>query len=155
MDCMRIIPAGAKYESKVYVIDKDKLIVKLDCMCKDFIFRRKIKIGESADVKYFSIPCKHLKPIVEALEKQGYKLKVPKEMVGSDRCTAELKRFLFERSGGLCECGCGRVAQEVHRKVPKINGGKYNEWNCVYLSKICHQLITYQPWQSSPGSKSK
>ena len=39
----RIIPCGAKYESKIYVIDKLKLIYKLDCLCGDFngVYREK------------------------------------------------------------------------------------------------------------------
>jgi len=150
---MRSIPAGTKYDSIVYVIDDKKLIVKLDCQCGDFKFRRIKKIGVASDVKYYAEPCKHLRPVVEALEKQGYVLKKPKPMKGAERCTAALRRFLFERSDGICECGCGRQGEEVHRKVPKANGGKYSRENCVLLNAECHKRITYQPWHASPGSK--
>lgn len=127
-----------------------KFIFKIHCDCPDFLNRRLKSIWDFADKKIVETPCKHLKPVVDALIKQGYTLKKQKEMKGTDKCTAELRRFLFERSDGLCECGCGRPGEEVHRKVPKTNGGKYNKENCVLLNKKCHENITFQPWHSSP-----
>ena len=77
-------------------------------------------------------------------------------MKGTDKCTAELRRFLIERSNGICEMYCcEKAGEEVHRKIPKTNGGKYNKDNCVLLCPECHKKITFQKWQGSPGSKRK
>lgn len=150
---IRIIELKNEHESKVYLIDDKKIIYKLDCRCGDFTYRRIKQLGQFSDIKTYEIPCKHLKEIVEVLEKQGYILKKPKPMTGTDKCTAELRRFLIERAKGLCECGCGKPGEEVHRKTARTNGGKYNEWNCVFLNGECHKRITYQSWHSSPGAK--
>lgn len=143
---MRIITINSKdYESKVYVIDEKKLIYKLDCDCRDFIHRRLKRIGQVADIKVFSEPCKHLKTIVKALEGQGYTLKKPKPMQGSDRCTAELRRFLIERSNGICEIyNCDKPGTDCHRKIRKSSGGKYNKSNCVLLCNEHHKKIHSQ-----------
>ena len=145
-----------EYEQIVKYLVESKIIYFIDCTCKDFEHRRIRKEGQLSDIKYYAIPCKHLEPIVKVFEMQGLTLKKPKPMTGTDKCTAELRRILIERAEGLCECGCGKVGQEVHRKVAKTNGGKYNEDNCVLLNGECHKLITYQPWYASPGAnKSK
>ena len=145
---------GEIYDCTVKVIDKIKTIVWIDCTCDDFINRRIKKVGQFSDIKYFFEPCKHLKPVVEALEKQGYTLKRPKPMEGTDKCTAELRRKIMERSGGICEMlGCGHPGIEIHRKIPKTNGGKYNEDNCILLCLDCHHNITFQKWQGTPGAK--
>ena len=146
---MRIIPIYERYESSIHVIDETKSIFKLECKCGDFVYRRLYKVGD----KIFSKPCKHLRPGVEALEKQGYVLKKPKPMDGTDKCTPELRKFLIKRSNGFCECNCGRPGQEVHRKTSKLDGGKYNEDNCVFLNGECHKAITFQKWHGSPGAK--
>lgn len=149
----RMISPGKEYESKIYAIDELKMIVKLDCQCKDFQFRKIKKVGELADIKYFAFPCKHLKPFVERLQKQGYKMKIPKEMIGSDKLTAELRRKLLIRAGNKCECGCERTELlEVHRKTRGSNGGKYNMINCQVLAKECHDLRHANEFQ---GSKSR
>jgi len=139
---MRLIYVGEKYESKIYVIDGEKLIFKLDCMCGDFVFRRKKKIGELADVKYFAEPCKHLKPFVKRLIEQGYKLKKPKEMIGADKLTMKLRKRLKDRAGFKCENpGCHETENlEVHRMTRGSVGGKYNMTNCVVLCAECHKL---------------
>ncbi len=138
---MRSIPAGAKYNSIVWVDDKTKIITKLICKCGDFAFRRIKKVGEFADTKYYAEPCKHLKPVVEALEKLGYKLKKLKEMIGSDKLSAKLRKKLMERANNKCECGCeSEELLEVHRKTRRSAGGKYNMDNCQVLNSECHKL---------------
>lgn len=144
---MRIITINSKkYESKVYVIDEKKLIVKLDCLCHDFQFRRIKKVGELNDIKYFAEPCKHLKPIVEALESQGYTLKIPEEMIGSDKLTPKLKEQLLERANYKCQAdNCEETENlEIHRKTRQSNNGKYNEKNCVVLCSECHKMRHYK-----------
>ena len=141
------------YEQIIKFLTPSKTIYFIDCNCRDFEFRRLKSVGQVFDIKVFAYPCKHLKPLISIYEDEGFKLKQPKPMTGTDNCTAKLRKCLIERSNGLCECGCGRVGQEVHRKIAGVNGGKYNESNCVLLNAECHKLITFQKWQSSPGVK--
>ena len=141
MTDIRNIPVGREYRSKISVIDENKMIVKLDCNCNDFIFRRIKRIGECADLKYFATPCKHLKKGVIALEKQGYKLKIPEEMIGEDHLTVALKNTLLIRANWKCECGCQGTEQlQIHRKMRGVAGGKYNNKNCIVLTKECHRM---------------
>lgn len=72
----RIIELKNKYESKAYLIDDKKIIYKLDCKCGDFTHRRIKQAGQFSDIKTYEIPCKHLKPVVDALIKQGYTSRV-------------------------------------------------------------------------------
>jgi 5-methylcytosine-specific restriction endonuclease McrA len=137
---MRLIDVSKRYESKIYVIDDQKLIIKLDCECRDFQFRRIKKIGDCPEIKYYSEPCKHLKPFVERLQKMGYKLKVPEEMIGSDKMTKQLWKQLLDRAGNKCEeTGCENTdLLTAHRRVRGSNGGKYNMKNCIVLCRDCH-----------------
>jgi len=145
---------GETYDCSVKVIDEKKLIYFLDCTCWNFVNRRIEKSGQFSDIKYYSHACKHLKKVVDALIKQGYTLKKPKPMTGTDKCTTELRKKIIERSDGICEMpNCEHKGIEVHRKVPRTNQGKYNEDNCILLCKEHHQLVTYQPWHNSPGAK--
>lgn len=137
-----IITKKSKYKSKVYILEKEKIIYKLDCLCKDFQMRRIKRVGENADRKYFSTACKHLKPIVIALEKAGYKLKVPCEMEGSNKLTADVKRKVIERSNGICEIeSCDILANRFHRIVRGSNGGKYTIENTRHLCEEHHKMI--------------
>lgn len=119
-----------------------------------WIGSRRIKEhGDFCDRKFYAEPCKHLKPIIEMYERDyGFTLKKPKPMEGTDKPTAALKRALEERSGGLCETGCGQKAVHIHRKVRGSNGGKYSEENCVYLCPDCHRRIHSSEFS---GSRSK
>ena len=139
---MRIIPVGKKYDSKIYVLDEGKVIFKLDCLCPDFTFRRIKKIGEFADVRYFAKPCKHLVEYVDRLIQQGYTLKIPPEMLGSDTLKVKLRRELLERAENKCEdLNCGSdVRLQIHRKCRGKVGGKYNKLNCVVLCATHHQM---------------
>lgn len=150
---MRIVPAGKKYESKIYVIDEQKLIFKIICKCKDFQHRRIKRVGEFNDRKYFAEPCKHLKPYVERLENQGYKLKKHEPMEGPDKLTAEIKRQVEARSGSVCECeGCEDVAARFHRVVRGSNGGKYIPENIKHTCENHHKQIHASEFH---GSKSR
>ena len=150
---MRTISFEERYEYFLKVDDEKKLIIKLNCLCKDFEFRRRKKVGEYADIKYFAEPCKHLKPYVDALIKQGYNLKKPAEMIGATKLTIPMRRKLMERANYECECGCGEIYNlEVHRKVRGSAGGKYNEANCEVLTHDHHALRHANEF---PGGKSK
>lgn len=139
---MRIIQVAKKYESKIYLSEDPQIIFKLDCQCPDFRFRRIKKIGEFADVKYYATPCKHLKQAVEALERIGYKLKKPKELMGPDKLTKKLRKQLLERANYKCESPRCEATEllKIHRKTRGSNGGKYNMENCIVLCKECHDL---------------
>jgi len=166
----------AGYEQVLKYLVESKSIYFIDCTCGNFSGAYKPKeivkgevIKEAkwfpgkrlkntdrfSDTTFYAEPCKHLEPIVKVFEAQGLILKRPKPMEGTDKCTAELRRFLINRSQGLCECGCGRPGEEAHRKVAKTNGGKYNESNCVLLNTECHRAITFQKWQGTPGAKNE
>ena len=146
---------GETYYCRIKLNDETKTILWIDCECWNFVNRRIIPSGQLSDKKYqFAEPCKHLKKQVDALIQQGYTLKKPKPMTGTDKCTTELRRFLVERSAGVCEMyNCVKTGIEVHRKIPKTNGGKYNKDNCVLLCPDCHRKMTFQKWQGSPGAK--
>lgn len=138
---MRILEVYSEYDSKIYILDKEKLMTKLSCECPDFKFRKIKKINEGPDIKYYANPCKHLKLFVYELEKQGYNLKIPKEMVGLPYLTEKLKKELLDRANNMCECGCKiKLRLTIHRKMRGSNGGKYNKENCVVLTQNCHQL---------------
>jgi len=136
-----IITINGKYESKIYTLDEEKLIYKMDCECKDFIYRRIKAVGEFADIKYYYTPCKHLKNYVEDLIKRGFKLKVPKEE-GKQSLTMEVKNKVIKRSNNICEMnGCLNEAFYFHRLIRGSNGGNYTFENIKHLCGDCHRLI--------------
>jgi hypothetical protein len=151
---MKITPvlSGKKYETKIYTIGKT--ICKIDCLCGDFQFRRKKKVGELADTKYYAEPCKHLKYAVDSLIQLGFKFKKPKAMIGAEKLTSKLRNKLLERANFTCEdSGCGSTEQlEIHRRTRGSNGGKYNMDNCIVLCKACHDARHYNEF---PSGKSK
>ncbi len=133
---------GEIYDCRVKVDDIKKIILWIDCSCWNFVNRRIQKSGVFSDIVYYAEPCKHLKPIVEVLEKQGYTLKKPKPISGNIKCTSELRRFLVNRSGGICEMNmCNNIGECVHRIIRGNSCGRYNEDNCVLLCSDCHKKI--------------
>lgn len=146
----------AGYEQRVNYLLESKEIFFIDCTCPNFTgivedkngkpkwigSKRMYTSGLYADQKFYANPCKHLKPIITCAEMQGFKLKKPKPMEGTDKCTAELRRFLIERSGGICEMyNCEKIGICVHRKVRRVSGGKYNKDNCVLICSEHHKEI--------------
>ena len=140
------------YEVTMKFLLESKTIYFIGCTCPNFtgivkdkngkpklIGSRRIKaVGELADTKYFAEPDKHIKPFLKYYESQGFKLKQPKPMTGTDKCTAALREELLERANNQCE-ECGEIGQDIHRIVQGKNGGKYNEKNCVLLCKRRHK----------------
>lgn len=137
---MRILNLKNKYESKLYLLDQDKLIFKLDCLCKDFQHRKIKKIGKNSDVKYYSEPCKHLKKSVDLLLKLGYKLK-KQNNIGKTYVDAKLRKQILERSKGICEMNCNELATDYHRIIRGSNGGKYSLKNVKHLCNEHHKLV--------------
>ena len=150
---MRIINLDLRYQTKIYVLDDMKSIYKVDCTCPDFVNRRMRSVGDFADKKYYALPCKHLRPFVERLIKQGYILKIPQEMLGPDKLTVGVKRKVIERSGEICEVEtCIEKAIVFHRNIRGSNGGKYTLENTRHLCSNHHKLIHSNEFS---GSKSK
>lgn len=133
------------YDCTVKVIDEEKLICWIDCTCWNFINRRLKAVGQFSDIKVFAEPCKHLKLIVEALEKQGYRLKQQKKENGSDSPSRTLKNALFERARNKCENPHCQNTDflTIHRIIRGGNGGKYNMENCEVLCTECHRNRHY------------
>jgi len=142
---------GSKiYDCTVKVIDNEKLIIWIDCTCWDFVNRRLKSIGENADKKVFQTPCKHLKKIVDALLKLGYKLKNPEPMNGPTKLTANIIRLITERSNGNCEVeSCPNKATQFHRVIRGFNGGKYTLENTRHICKDHHKSIHQNEFQTS------
>lgn len=140
------------YDCSVKVDDKKKLIVWIDCTCWNFINRRIKFVGDFADKKTYAEPCKHLKPVVDALIKIGFTLKQPKAMEGPDKITAEVKRGVSDRSGGICEVlECSGPGQAFHRNVRGSNGGKYTIDNVKHLCLNHHKFIHGNEFPGSHG----
>jgi len=140
------------YELTIKFMPKQKLIYFIDCTCPDFYNRRLKGNLEFSDKTTSATPCKHLKPYIKFYEKvHGFKLKVPKQMEGTEKPTAQLRKALIERSGGLCEANCGNLGRHIHRKIRGSNGGKYSEENCVYLCENCHKAIHGNEFKGSKG----
>jgi len=130
------------YDCTVKVDDKTKLIMWIDCTCWNFVNRRMRVVGDYADKKVYAEPCKHLKLVVDALIKNGYELKQPKAMDGPDKMTAEVRKGVLDRSGGICEFPeCQYPGQTFHRNVRGSNGGKYTIDNVRHLCLKHHKFI--------------
>ena len=50
--------------------------------------------------------------------------------------TASIRQNVFVRSRGICECGCGRVAEEMDHAMSRRV--RQTERNCWALSSRCH-----------------
>lgn len=59
--------------------------------------------------------------------------------------TKNTKRAAWERSGGICQCGCGQritTPEYDHWPVPAALGGSNALNNCRVLDKRCHRKLT-------------
>jgi len=129
-------------------------IFKMSCTCPDFTeFGHKlITIGENVDKKVMIKPCKHLKPAIDFLIKNDWKLKQVKEMIGTEICSSNLRERLLERANYRCEKlrGGERCLNyenlQIHRKIRGSNGGKYNMDNCIVVCKECHKREHQGEW---------
>jgi hypothetical protein len=143
------VKGSKEYDCTIKVLDKQKLIIWIDCTCWDFMNRRLKSIGENADKKIFAEPCKHLKRIVDALIKLGYKLK-KQELTGPSKLTASVIRAVVERSNGKCEVeSCPNKATQFHRIVRGSNGGKYTLENTKHICKYHHKSIHQNEFPSN------
>ena len=140
------------YEITLKFLLESKQIYFIDCTCGDFVNRQLKEQGILADKKVYAEPCKHLKKLTDFYEREyGFTIKRPKQMEGTNNCTAGLRKALLKRSGGLCENNCGKSGVCVHRKIRGSNGGKYNEENCVLLCVECHKFIHGNEFRGSKG----
>lgn len=57
----------------------------------------------------------------------------------------QVKLQAWERSGGICECGCRQKilgTPEYDHRLEDYVGGKNDLENCMVMSKRCHRLKT-------------
>lgn len=91
--------------------------------------------------KFSATPCKHLRDQVEALFKQGYKLKQKNSNEGEDKCNAKLRKAILEVCKNQCiveDCEEKNNLQ-IHRIIPGYLGGKYSLMNCDALCPDHHK----------------
>ena len=153
---------GVSYTVSIRLDVDKKEIVWMSCTCPSFtgiaenrMIKSKIKpFGLFADKSYrHAEPCKHLQDIIEYLKREeGYTVRPIKEIHGTDKCTAKLRKALIKRSGNMCECGCGRKGACAHRIMRGHNGGKYCLENCIWLSIECHKAVHQN---DSKGARSR
>lgn len=138
---MRVLSYQIKdYDCRIWLNDKDKLILKIDCDCWNFVNRRIQRIGKVFLTKYKTSPCKHLKMPINALLKQGYNFKQITYDKGLDKITPKLKKQLLSLYKNQCATeNCHNTNLEFHRIIPGYLGGKYNLTNVIVLCSACHK----------------
>lgn len=142
----RTIYIENEYEPFITVSDELKLIVKMRCLCTNFQ-RGLRRIGKVQDIKVSAEPCPDLVLEVNRLISQGYTFKTPTENIGLDKLTPKLRREILAKWENKCAYPkCTETKVEIHRYIPKVNGGKYSIDNCKPLCKPHHDLFTPQPW---------
>ena len=55
-----------------------------------------------------------------------------------DEIPPSVRKAVRVRSGGWCECGCGRPAEHVHHRKLRSQGGRHELVNLLHLSFYCH-----------------
>ena len=65
-----------------------------------------------------------------------------------DDIPATVRKAVRARSGGICECGCGRPAQHVHHRKLRSQGGRHELPNLLHLSHACHAAAHGNPERS-------
>lgn len=142
-EIMRTIQLQNKYEGSVVVDDDKKKIMKLHCMCYDFLHRRIHKVGNNMEFKRYATPCKHLIKVFDAFIKQGYILRVPIVNGGAYRLTAKLRKGVYKAWEKQCFIhGCEETENlHIHRIIRGNAGGKYSILNCRPFCQKHHQEI--------------
>lgn len=56
-----------------------------------------------------------------------------------------IRRAVHERSGGMCECQCGRPAVHIHHRKLRSQGGKHEMDNLLDLARECHDAAHANP----------
>jgi hypothetical protein len=56
-----------------------------------------------------------------------------------------IRRQVWERSGGLCECGCSQRATSVHHRKLRSQGGRHEMANLLHLTAECHDRTHANP----------
>ncbi len=64
----------------------------------------------------------------------------------------KVRKAAYDRSGGICECGCGvpfgKERVEYDHDIPAYHGGKPTLENCRALRWSCHKVKTAQDMQA-------
>lgn len=139
---MRVLKLPDKYETRIWLNDENKIILKIDCSCWNFVNRRIKKVGKVHAIKYYATPCKHLSPWVNVLEKQGYTLKIP-TIEGADKLTSKIRKQVLRVWGDVCFFpNCSETNNlHIHRMIAGAYGGKYCMINCRPYCIKHHKLI--------------
>ena len=51
---------------------------------------------------------------------------------------ADFKNFIWAKSGGLCQCGCGKHGVEYHHS---LRGAYKDDKSIILICRSCHNLI--------------
>ena len=134
---------GEIYDCRIWVDDKKKKILKRDCSCWNFVNRRIKKEGKGFLIKYTEEDCKHLRPQVEALFKQGYEIEIKSTNDGAETCNVKLRKAVIQACKGQCHReDCNETENlKIHRMQPGYMGGKYGLMNCVALCDYHHKQV--------------
>lgn len=58
------------------------------------------------------------------------------------------RHAIWERSGGLCELGCGKAAVTIHHRKLRSQGGRHDPENLLHLCLAHHDEIHMHPEKS-------
>ena len=64
---------------------------------------------------------------------------------------AKARRIVAERSGGLCELGCGAPATDWAHRRSRAQGGPWRPANSCHLDRRCHQWTEAHPLLAAAG----
>jgi len=56
-----------------------------------------------------------------------------------------IRRAVWARSSGWCECGCGQRAVHLHHRKLRSQGGRHEAVNLLHLAAGCHRAIHENP----------
>jgi hypothetical protein len=57
----------------------------------------------------------------------------------------KVREAVAERSGGICECGCGQRAVHMHHRRLRSQGGQHTPANLLHLTLAHHAEIHANP----------
>lgn len=59
--------------------------------------------------------------------------------------------FVNDKAGGMCQCGCGRPAQDIHHS---LRGSNKDDRSIIAICRTCHNLIhSCSPKDIDEGSR--
>lgn len=55
------------------------------------------------------------------------------------------KKLVYMTNNSLCECGCGKSAEDLHHKNGRVGKMLYNEFYFMAVTRKCHDWIHLNP----------